>query len=304
MASSGDLLADRRFAYAQAAFDEGSHAAAADLARQVLELVPRFAPAWFLLGKTLSEDASGREEAVAALRTALVHDPEDLLGARLRLARLGEADPNGAMSPGYVRELFDEYAIRFDRHLRASLAYRGPELLHDAVRRACSLRLRPFQFEDALDLGCGTGLAGEVFRPQCRRLSGVDLSPAMVKRASAKKLYDELAVGDLTAWLGARGARSADLILAADVFVYMADLAPVFAEAARLLAREGVFAFTVQAHEGEGVALGEDQRFAHSEGYLRGCAREAGLVPIILEACTTRQDHGLDVPGLLAILAC
>jgi predicted TPR repeat methyltransferase len=206
------------------------------------------------------------------------------------------------MSPAYVRELFDEYAVRFDRHLRQSLAYRGPELLHDAVRRACSLRLRPFRFDRLLDLGCGTGLVGEIFRPDCREMAGVDLSGAMIRRAAAKKLYDDLATGDLTAWLRAQPAATADLALAADVFVYLADLAPVVAAVHDALRPGGLFAFTVQAHEGEGVVLGPDGRYAHGERYLRDLAWIVGFETVLFEAVSTRQDRGAEVPGYLLVL--
>ena len=47
--SSGDLLADRRYRYAESCLAEGDHAGAADLAEQVLEIAPRYAPAWLLL---------------------------------------------------------------------------------------------------------------------------------------------------------------------------------------------------------------------------------------------------------------
>ena len=40
--SSGDLLADRRYRYAEACLAEGDHEAAADLAVQVLDLAPRY----------------------------------------------------------------------------------------------------------------------------------------------------------------------------------------------------------------------------------------------------------------------
>jgi predicted TPR repeat methyltransferase len=302
MASSGDLLADRRYAWAEAALKEGDAAAAADLARQALEIAPGFAAGWFLLGQA-EQALEHREAAQAAFAEALRLDPEDSLGAGLRLAQLGAGEPDRAMSPAYVRQLFDDYAIRFDRHLVKSLNYRAPALLHDSVRRTCSKRLRPFRFNEALDLGCGTGLAGEAFRAECGRLAGIDLSPEMVRRAEAKRIYDELAVGDGAAWLAMRNDASADLVLAADVFVYIADLAPIFAGVARVLRPAGLFAFTVQAHAGEGVALGEDARYAHGEPYLRELAARSGLAVALLETVSTRHDRGADVPGLILVLA-
>lgn len=207
------------------------------------------------------------------------------------------------MAPAYVRALFDEYAIRFDRHLVQSLKYRGPALLHDAVRRACSLRLRAPAFGLALDLGCGTGLAGEVFRGSCRRMHGVDLSPAMIERARRKKLYDELAAGDLLAWLAAKPDGSADLVVAADVFVYLGDLAAAFREAARVLAPDGLFAFTVQSSAGEGVRLGHDLRYAHGARYVDDLAARCGLSAVVSETVSTREDRGEPVPGRLVVLA-
>lgn len=313
MHTSGDFLADRRYAYAAAAQKEGDLAAAADLARQVIELAPRFAPAWFLLGEaregqyraagSTDEAVEAYRDALAAFDMALLRDPEDGQGARLRLAALGVGDPLDAMSPDYVRRLFDDYAIRFDRHLTVSLRYRGPELMHDAVRRAASLALRDFAFARALDLGCGTGLAGELFRPQCEHLAGIDLAPAMVERARRKKVYDDLAEGDLTEWLAARPAASADLVLAADVFIYLADLGPVFADVARVLAKDGLFAFTAQTHEGKAAVLGEDLRYAQSEGYVGELAERYGFRTVVSEVCTIREDRGQPVMGRVFVLS-
>jgi predicted TPR repeat methyltransferase len=299
--SSGDLLADRRFGYAQAAFDEGDHAAAAELALQTLELAPDFAPAHALLGRAHLA-LGARDEAIEALRRALSLEPEDALGAGLELARLGALEADRAMTRSYVRALFDDYAPRFEKHLVKNLDYRGPELLAQAVRRARGALGEPFRFGRVLDLGCGTGLAARALEGAFEAIEGVDLSPKMLARARKSRLYDALHEGDLVGFLQASGEGRFDLIVAADVFVYLAALEPAFRAAYRALARGGLFAFTVQAHAGEGYALGEEARYSHGEPYLRGVAAELGFAVPFLEAASTRQDRGADVPGFVVVL--
>jgi predicted TPR repeat methyltransferase len=279
--STGDFRADRRYEYARAAFDERDFEAAADLARQVIELAPDFAPAHVMLGRSAAE-LELREEAVTALRRALALEPEDALGVRLDLARLGALAPGEAMTK--------------------SLAYRGPELIADALRRACSKRIRDYRFGRTLDLGCGTGLMAQELAGHCASVEGVDLSPRMLEKAERTKLYDALHEGELVAFLSGRRTGEADLVVAADVFVYMAALDPVFREAHRVLEHEGLFAFTVQAHGGEGFVLGEDARYAHGESYLRGLAEREGFTLVIFERVSTREDRGVPVPGFLVVL--
>jgi predicted TPR repeat methyltransferase len=299
--SSGNFRADNRYEYARAAFDERDFEAAADLARQVLELAPGFAAAHALLGRSLAETGM-REEAVRALRQALALDPEDALGVRLDLARLGALAPDEAITDGYVRALFDDYAPKFDRHLTGSLHYRGPELIADALRRACSRRIRECRFGLTLDLGCGTGLMAQALAGLCSSVEGVDLSPRMLEKAKATKLYEALHEGELVAFLSSRAGAEADLVVAADVFVYMAALDAAFRETHRVLRRDGLFAFTVQAHAGRGFILGEDARYAHSESYLRELADANGFTVAILERVSTREDRGVPVPGFLCVL--
>ncbi|MGW0828080.1 class I SAM-dependent methyltransferase [Streptomyces sp. NPDC002845] len=58
-----------------------------------------------------------------------------------------------------------------------------------AVREAWAARLRdwlPRRASDVLDLGCGTGSLALLAAEQGHRVTGVDLSPAMVGRARAK----------------------------------------------------------------------------------------------------------------------
>lgn len=299
--SSGDLIADRRYDYASAAFEEKDFEAAADLARQVLELAPDFAAAHALLGRSAA--ALGlQEEAVRALSHALELEPDDALGVRLDLAKLGALAADEAITDGYVKALFDDYAPKFDRHLTKSLAYRGPELIADALRRACSKQVRDYRFGLTLDLGCGTGLMAQALDGICASIEGVDLSARMLEKAERTKLYAALHEGELVAFLKGRTEAKADLVVAADVFVYMAGLDAAFAEARRVLKREGLFTFTVQAHEGQGFILGEDARYAHGEAYLRRLAEMQGFTIVIFERVSTREDRGVPVPGFLVVL--
>jgi predicted TPR repeat methyltransferase len=301
--SSGDLIADRRYDHAMALRARGDLQDAADLMDQALALAPRFASAWFALGAIRAElgDWAG---AVAAFRAARDVDPQDRHGAALCLARLGAGDLADAMSPAYLRGLFDQYAPRFDDAL-SRLSYRAPAVLRDAVAAACRAGGRSMRFGTMLDLCCGTGLGGAAFRPSVDWLAGVDLSPGMIAQARAKGLYDRLAVADIGAFLAEEAARDAayHLTVAADVFVYLVDLAPVIAAVARVLAPDGLFAFTVETHPGEGAILGEKLRYAHGAAHVRAAAEAAGLGLIEFAEISTRMEGGAPVPGLLVVAA-
>lgn len=300
---SGDPLADRRLDYARALLEEGDAAASADLAHQALELAPLWPAAWFLLGEA-EEKADRRSEAAAAFGRCAALDPADTLGAGLRLSLLAGKTPP-AMSPAYVGTLFDQYAHRFDATLTGRLDYRGPEVLADALARACATIGRPLHFRRALDLGCGTGLAGAALRENIDWLSGVDLSAEMVRIAQAKGIYDALRVGDVMDALAAAQPDGIDLVIAADVFVYLGDLFPVIAAAARGLVPRGLLAFTAEKLDGAdpAFALGEKLRYAHGAAHLRAAAESAYLQAVLVEDCSTRREAGIPVPGLIAVFA-
>lgn len=298
------------YQWALGAVENGDFEAARDLFTQTLDLAPTWAPGWFALAEAL-ERLDRREEASEAFRQAQRHDPEGALGASLHLARLDAAPTPAAAPPGYVKALFDQYAATFDKHLVEKLAYRGPELLLAAIDAVA-----PHQkFAAVLDLGCGAGLAGAAIRARATNLTGVDLSPLMIEQARGKAIYDRLAVAEIVDFLQGEPQGGADLILAADVFVYIGDLAPVFAAAAQALAADGLFAFTVQrpgaaslelgAANSElgaaGFELGADMRYAHSAEYLRLCAEKTGFAEAGLLKASTRKDRGADVPGLVAL---
>jgi predicted TPR repeat methyltransferase len=196
--------------------------------------------------------------------------------------------------PGYVRHLFDQFSADYDNRMLGQLDYAAPRILKDLADLVMPGRDRL----NVLDLGCGTGLAGMMFRPRAARLDGIDLSPAMIEKARARGIYDALAVGDIeTARLG-----HYDLILAADTLVYLGDLGPVSKNAMTHLSAVGFFLFTTEAKEGEGFELGPKRRWRHSEGYLREMARTLGFSVAGLVAASPRTESHEPVPGFAVAL--
>ncbi|MGB7976819.1 MAG: methyltransferase domain-containing protein [Roseiarcus sp.] len=296
--ASGDLIAERRFAYAKAAVEEGDLSAAADLFEQALERAPNWAAAWFALGEA-REKLGDLDAAARAFRETLVADPADAQGAIARLALIGRAKAPAALPRAYDTRLFDDYAPRFDKHLTQNLGYRAPALIAEALGAVASDR----RFASVLDLGCGTGLMGEALRGRADHLAGVDLSAAMIAKARLRGLYDRLAVDDAAAMLGREPPGVFDLVVAADALVYVGDLAPLFAAVATALSAHGLFAFSVETCEGDGFKLEPAMRFAHSRSYVETSAREVGLQPLLVQSASTRREGGADAPGLIFVFS-
>jgi predicted TPR repeat methyltransferase len=299
--SSGDLVVDRRYRWALDYLARGDASAAVDLLEQVVAAVPGFASAWFALAE-IREARNDRAGAIAAFRAASAADADDIHAAGLHLARLGAAKATAGMMTTYVRRLFDQQAARFDRDLLDRLGYCAPQLLHEAVGAARPGGPGP-RFKAMLDLGCGTGLAGAAFRAEVEWLSGIDVSPAMIEEAKRKAIYDQLETGEIMDRLAAEAAarHAYDLIVAADVLVYLHDLAEMAAAVGRVLTPVGLFAFTVETHPGSGVIQRATLRYAHSADHVRAAVGRAGLVLVQLSDAATRTERGDRVAGLLGL---
>jgi len=242
--------------------------------------------------------AGAPDEAAAAFAAYLDLDPADSMGAGTKLALLGATPRTAELAPAYVERLFDQYAPRFDKALVEGLGYSAPRHIRAALAATWPGR----RYRRCLDLGCGTGLMGAAVRDIVVTLEGVDISAGMLAEAKRKTIYDRLHKADLTAAL-TRERGALDLILAADVLVYVGDLAPVLRAAAGALAAGGVLALTVQAEEAVDFMLGADQRFSHSPSYVTRCLIAAGLTVMGLTPGSFRREKNADVPGLLAIAA-
>jgi predicted TPR repeat methyltransferase len=197
-----------------------------------------------------------------------------------------------------TRHLFDQYAQRFDAHLVETLAYTLPKKLLALIDRAFSSGKT---FESVLDIGCGTGLMGALLRQRAVKLTGIDLSPAMVREAAKKSLYDRLESGDAMTWLQ-HSIGAFDLIVAADVLTYVGALPPFLSAIAAGLRPGGICALSIETHAGAGTVLLPSRRYAHAATWCLEAAQLAGLAVLVQEIASPRIDQGLPVPGLNLVL--
>lgn len=262
--------------------------------RKAVTLDPSLANAWCNLGLVLEEQGRG-DEAAAALAKARCLMPDSPVVA-YHSAALGTGAPPPACPPEYLVELFDNYADRFDDHLFNRLNYRGPQLMLEAVNAVEHSRLM-----DIIDLGCGTGAAGPLFRPIARTLVGVDLAPRMLEQARKYHVYDELIQEQVAAVLRSR-PQSFDLALAGDVFIYIGDLRDVFSAAELSLRSGGLFAFTIETIDAGDYVLRPSRRYAQSLAYVRRLAGEFGFDEISASPVTIRSGEGPAVQGAVVLL--
>jgi predicted TPR repeat methyltransferase len=247
---------------------------------------------WTLRGNLL-KDLGRLDESAQAFRQALDHGGDAELH-RYYLAGLTGSETPVAPPRRYVQSLFDGYAKGFEDHLVQVLHYRAPEIL---VR---GLGLRRFGY--VLDLGCGTGLCGQQLRSISGHITGVDLSANMVEQARARAVYDEVVQADLVEYLAADRVPR-DLVIAADVFIYVGELDAVFAAVHQALAPGGVFAFSVELAGGPApMELRTSLRYAHSRDYIESLAKRLGLEIVSTAQRPIREDQSQPIDGLFVWL--
>lgn len=198
--------------------------------------------------------------------------------------------------PAYIESLFDSYADHFDTHLKKSLHYQVPQLIYQAVKAHASLNDLVI-----LDLGCGTGLTGELFKKEARALIGVDLSGKMLEVAAQKNIYAELVQAEVGTFLADKHDQY-DVVLAGDVLVYTGDLVPVFAGVQQALKPGGLFVFNVEKGETEDYSMTASGRFTHKRDYVDKAAGAQGLQVVAVNAVSLRTQAETSVQGYVYVL--
>lgn len=243
------------------------------------------------------------QKAALHYKQALKAEPKNQEIAYLLAAVSGKEGVASSMITApkeYVEHLFDQYSPYFDKHLVQYLHYQVPSLLYDAVQKV--LVTDNAKAEMVLDLGCGTGLAGEKFRLLAKKLIGVDLSQNMINLAKKKNIYDELLFMDMTEVLQSFD-HNVDLIIAADSLVYSGALKEVFKGISKALKPGGYFAFTDEKTETYPYILQKTARFAHSKAYLDELIKKFGFtIEHEADDIVLRKQKDISIFGILYVL--
>ncbi len=239
------------------------------------------------------EDAGDIAGAATLFHACLEMDPDDHCGVVMRLAGHGLAVPQTA-PPAYVATLFEQHAEAFDEILVTRLGYDVPAL---ARRLVGAHREGPLRI---LDLGCGTGLVGAVFADIASEIVGVDLAEGMLALADERDVYTDLYVGEAVAFMAGWDEAPFDLVVAADVWPYLGDLAPFAAAAAACLAPGGSLVASSERGAAD-FAVTPTQRFAHATAYAARVLDAAGFQVAATEPITVRHEEGVPVAGDLLL---
>jgi predicted TPR repeat methyltransferase len=239
------------------------------------------------------------------------------------------------------------------------LQYKGHELVVDAILSQYNwidrimTRLSPPLDEELshsnnlpvtiVDIGCGTGLLGELLRRRIEQgisqscslnasgngtssfdnssklqIIGVDLSERMVELSRSRSItlnnhsstttfvYDQVIQADGAQFLRSLDVSTVEVITASDVFIYIGALEEIFEECARVLSFGGLLSFTVELSKEEnfqGVKLLKSGRFGHSKKHVQQVAKKYGFQMLQWKEAVLRKQGGSDVPGAVVVLA-
>lgn len=261
--------------------------------QKAIEILPDYASAHFNLGVSLQK--LGQFKAAEDHYNKVLAIKSGDAAAKFMLQSLGTSPPPDAAPAQHVRRIFDQCAGTFEKILVNDLRYQTPERLFNLVRPHLKQDLT------VLDLGCGTGLGSQFYRPYAKFLIGVDVSAKMLQKAAEKNTYDDLIVFDiLQDWAF---SQPFDLIYSSDVFVYFGNLDPIIRSASSYLVQGGMIAFSVEklGDDSAGYRLFPSGRYAHSHPYVRSCLKHHGLAPVEETEAVIRKQSGNEVRGLLIV---
>lgn len=262
---------------------------------KAIKINPDFDEALYSMAQYYRKMKNEKKMQEFLLKT-LVKRPEHP-GANHLLSSLNEETSSYSLE--YARDLFDRYADFFEDHLINTLKYKVPFIIKEKLK---SLNLS--KDSRILDLGCGTGLLGKTIVDIFPNLVGVDISSNMIEETRKKDIYSKLHINDIDDFL-LNNKEEFDLIVAPDVFIYIADLQTIFSCIKKCLSKDGYFIFTIEPMNGvssENSQLEKSGRVSHSLDYVKTLSKSAGFEIVENEEIILREENKIGQKGFIFTL--
>ena len=242
-------------------FSQGDMQKALEILNILVKKNPKDALLFNMLGGCFASLGQA-EMAIKNYQKALEFEPEYAIPKHMLNSLTGHTSKEPPKQ--YVKNLFDDYAYRFNDALVNNLKYSLPFIIKELILKSNSEKS---QYKNVIDLGCGTGLAGKDLRDISKNLSGVDISENMVSEAKELDIYDTLIVGDIVEKLNASQDKF-DLFVALDVLIYIGDVQLTFEAIRKSCKPDSLFVFSVEIQDENGYSLLKSSRYAHSDEYI------------------------------------
>lgn len=232
------------------------------------------------------------EQAIQAYKRAYTLRPE--FASAKHLIDSLEGNQTNTAPKDYVENLFDSYASSFDLSLVGKLRYELPKIISIEIKKSG-------KGMTILDMGCGTGLLGYYLNDASYNLIGVDLSANMLTEASKRGCYAELHKLDVNDYLETTD-HIFDIIVAADVFIYVGKLEQLFVSLKQKLSPGGLLIFSTENSVKSEFELLKSGRYAHSESYIKNLAKSHSLQIKKFEDCHIRNENSEKIMGKYCVL--
>lgn len=292
----GEITVKQLAKLAERLHDQGDIELAYQCQQRATQLDPDNAGLWYDLGE-MAHALNLIDAARTAYERYLEFVPDDAATAHLVIALSDQEAPPRA-SDDCIVQTFDQFAETYDELMVDELEYRAPQLLFEQMKQQLPEPASQWQIAD---LGCGTGLAGKLFKPWARQMVGIDLSAQMASHACATGAYDQIHVAELIDWLR-RVEHPFDLMVSCDVLIYFGDLHEIIAASATALAPGGRLGFSLERDEGDGFSITVSGRYAHSLAHVESAAAAAGLRVVTMTQAALRKEYAKAVAGLVVVL--
>lgn len=188
-----------------------------------------------------------------------------------------------------LRSLYDEWASSYDTDLvQPNQDYVAPTLAAATLAKYLSPE-QPLDKIQILDAGCGTGLVGAALaKLGAKHISGIDLSPGMLKVAGNLHVYTELDTTDLSKPLE-EGTDTFDAVTCVGTLTHAHVGPEVLSEFVRIVKKNGWIVATIlddiweeigyRAEVDKLVATGKAKLVSADSGdYRRGAGVSARMV--------------------------